>query len=112
MRPKASVEAEAQPPALPMFANTSRGPESSSLMVTYRLPQPVTLSRFSPRNPPPRLPRADIAETTPSVSPAPFSDSPLRLTLPMFKTCASRDPSRSVSYTHLRAHETDSYLVC
>src|SRR5680860_984496 len=57
-RPRASVEAEAQPPAFPMFAKISRGPNSSLLIVTYRLPQPVTFSRVSPTSTAPQLRRS------------------------------------------------------
>ena len=42
-RPSASVLDEAQPPALPMLAKTSRGPYSSSFMMTKSLPQPVSM---------------------------------------------------------------------
>src|SRR5674476_1297275 len=47
-RPSASVLLEAQPPALPMLAKTSRGPYSSSFMMTNSLPQPVSMRCVSP----------------------------------------------------------------
>src|SRR5208337_4979897 len=48
-RPIASAWLEAQPPALPILVNTSKGlPFSSSLIVTYRLPHPVLSSHVHP----------------------------------------------------------------
>ena len=94
----ASVEAEAHPPALPMLAKISRGPKSSSLTVTYRLPQPVTFSRVSPRSTGERLGRTGMTAVPcgPSSICAPrrCRSAPLRLTSPMLSTWSCREPSR------------------
>src|SRR5664279_1374423 len=77
----------------------------------YRQPQAAGWSDlpFRPRSAV-HLRRFSIGTARRMVSDVPWAGQVFVTTMP-YRNRPSR-PTRTVSYTHLRAHETDSYLVC
>src|SRR5664279_6659122 len=66
----------------------------------------------APHNNAPATAQGSDGPNTTNSSPAAASPAVTRSTAGRPPRSSAPPPTRPVSYTHLRAHETDSYLVC